>query len=63
MVLGLLLITATGMIIDTIDNIMEAKHLDCPPFRIDFAAQQKLFLQLRRMLPPTTLSSRMCKTF
>ncbi len=35
-VLGLPLITATGMIINTIDNVVEAKHLDCPPFRIDF---------------------------
>ncbi len=36
MVLGLPLITATSMIIDTIDNVVEAKHLICPPFRIDF---------------------------
>jgi hypothetical protein len=35
-VLGLPLITATGMIIDTVNNIVEAKHLYCPPFRIDF---------------------------
>jgi hypothetical protein len=36
MVLGLPLITATRMIIDTVDNVVEAKHLDCPPFRINF---------------------------
>jgi hypothetical protein len=24
------------MIIDTVDNVVEAKHLNCPPFRIDF---------------------------
>jgi hypothetical protein len=42
MVLGLLLITATNMIIDTtIDNIVEAKHLNCPPFRIDFRRATK----------------------
>jgi hypothetical protein len=35
-VLGLPLITAAGMIIDTIDNVVEAKHLDCPLFKIDF---------------------------
>ncbi len=35
-VLGLPLITATSMIIDTVDNVVEAKHLNCPPFRIDF---------------------------
>ncbi len=35
-VLGLPLITATGMIIDIVDNIVEAKHLDCPPFPINF---------------------------
>jgi hypothetical protein len=41
MVLGLLLITATGMIIDTVNNVMEAKHLDCPPFRINFCCTTK----------------------
>ncbi len=35
-VLGLPLITATGMIIDTVGNVAEAKHLHCPPFLIDF---------------------------
>jgi hypothetical protein len=40
-VLGLPLITATGMIIDTIDNIVEVKHLDCPPFRTGFCHAAK----------------------
>ncbi len=29
------------MIINTIDNIVEAKHLDCPPFRINFCRTTK----------------------
>ncbi len=40
-VLGLPLTTATGMIIDTIDNIMEVKHLDCPPLRTNFCHATK----------------------
>jgi hypothetical protein len=36
MVLGLPLIKATRMIIDFIDKVVEAKHLDCPPFPINF---------------------------
>ncbi len=35
-VLGLLLIKATGMVIDMNDNVVEVKHLDCPPFNIEF---------------------------
>jgi len=35
------LITATGMIIDYIDNVVEAKHLDCPPFKIEFLRATK----------------------
>jgi hypothetical protein len=35
-VLGLPLITATDMVIDIIDNVVDAKYLDCPPFPIDF---------------------------
>jgi len=62
-VLGLPLITATGMIIDYIDNVVEAKHLDCPPFKIGFAAQRNTFPQLMMMLPLTTLNSRMCMAF
>ena len=40
-VLGLPLITATGMVIDYIDNVVEAKHLDCPPFKIEFRRATK----------------------
>jgi hypothetical protein len=29
------------MIIDTVNNVMEAKRLDCPPFRIDFCRTMK----------------------
>ncbi len=29
------------MIINTINNIVEAKHLDCPPFRINFCCTKK----------------------
>jgi hypothetical protein len=41
MVLGLRLITATGMIINTVSNNVEAKHLDCHPFRINFCRTTK----------------------
>ncbi len=41
MFLGLPLITATSMIINTINNVVEAKHLDCPPFKIDFCCATK----------------------
>jgi hypothetical protein len=40
-VLGLPLITATGMIIDFVDKVVEAKNLDCPPFKIDFRLAAK----------------------
>jgi hypothetical protein len=40
-VLGLPLIKATGMIIDFIDKVVKAKHLDCPPFPIDFRRAMK----------------------
>jgi hypothetical protein len=40
-VLGLPLITATSMIISTVNNAVEAKHLDCPPFLIDFCGATK----------------------
>jgi hypothetical protein len=41
MVLGLPLITATGMIINFINNVVDAKHLDCPPFPIEFCCAMK----------------------
>jgi hypothetical protein len=49
-VLGLLLIIAMGMIINFVDEVVEAKCLDCPPLKIDFAAQQNLSLQLMTRL-------------
>jgi hypothetical protein len=36
MIIGLPFIKATGMILDFIDNVAECKHLDCPPFPMDF---------------------------
>jgi hypothetical protein len=35
-VLSLPLITATGMIIDVVDEVVETKNLECPPFKINF---------------------------
>jgi hypothetical protein len=43
-VLGLPLITATSMIIDFINSVVEAKHLDCPPFPFDFCCAMKTIL-------------------
>jgi hypothetical protein len=31
-IIGLPFIKATGMIVDTVDNVVEAKHLVCKPF-------------------------------
>ena len=41
MVLGVPLITATSKIINTIDNVVEAKNLDCPPFPLNFCHAAK----------------------
>ncbi len=46
MVLGLLLITATGMIINTIENVAEAKHLVCPPFKTGFCCTTENILAI-----------------
>jgi hypothetical protein len=35
-ILGLPFQVATGMVIDLVDNVVECKSLDCPPFTIDF---------------------------
>jgi hypothetical protein len=35
-ILGLPFQVATGMVIDLVDNIVECKSLDCPPFTINF---------------------------
>jgi hypothetical protein len=40
-IIGLPFIKATGMIIDTVDNIVEVKHLVCEPFPIDFCRATK----------------------
>ncbi len=40
-VLGLPLITITGMILDFNDNVVQAKHFNCPPFPIDFCHATK----------------------
>jgi hypothetical protein len=36
MIIGLPFIKATGMILDFVDDVAECKHLDCPPFPVDF---------------------------
>jgi len=35
-IIGLPFIKATGMILDFVDDVAECKHLDCPPFSMDF---------------------------
>jgi hypothetical protein len=41
LILGLPFIKATGMIIDFIDNVCDAKHLICEPFPIDYCRATK----------------------
>jgi hypothetical protein len=41
LILGLPFIKATGMIVDFIDNVCDAKHLVCDPFPIDFRRATK----------------------
>ena len=41
LILGLPFIKATGMIVDFIDNVCQAKHLLCDPFPIDFRKATK----------------------
>jgi hypothetical protein len=43
-VLDLPLIIAPGMIINFVDKVVEAKRLDCPPFKIDFCRATKTIL-------------------
>jgi hypothetical protein len=38
---GLPLITATGMVINIVDNIVDTKYLNCPPFPINFFCTTK----------------------
>jgi hypothetical protein len=40
-IIGLPFITGTGMVIDTVDNVIEAKHLVCQPFPIEFRRATK----------------------
>jgi hypothetical protein len=35
-IIGLSFIEATGMILDFVEGMAECKHLDCPPFPIDY---------------------------
>jgi hypothetical protein len=35
-ILGLPFMLGTGMILNLVDNLAECKHLDCPPFPIDY---------------------------
>ncbi len=53
MVLGLPLITATGMIIDFVDDVVEAKNLECPPFKINFWRAAKTVPANHKEVPTT----------
>jgi hypothetical protein len=53
MVLGLLLITTTGMIINFVDKVVEAKHLNCPPFKIDSCCATKTIPAIDDRAPTT----------
>jgi hypothetical protein len=53
MVLGLLLIIATGMIINFVDKLVEAKRLECPLFKIDFFHATKTIPATDSMAPTT----------
>ena len=35
-IIGLPFMKATGMIMDLVDEVVECKYLDCPPFPVDF---------------------------
>jgi hypothetical protein len=51
-IIGLPFITATGMITDTVDNVVKAKHLVCEPFPIEFVVQQNMYLPFPITVPP-----------
>jgi hypothetical protein len=55
-VLGLPLITVTGMILDLDfnDNVVQAKNLDCPPFPIDFCRTMKTIPAIKDDKGPKT---------
>ncbi len=52
-VLGLPLITATGMIIDFADKVVKTKNLECPPFKIDFRHATKTVPANHTKVPTT----------
>ncbi len=52
-VLGLPLITASGMVIDFVDEVVEAKNLDCPPFKINFRRAAKTVPATESKAPTT----------
>ena len=53
-VLGLPLITTTGMILNFNDNVVQAKNLDCPPFPIDFCCATKTISAIKDNKDPKT---------
>jgi hypothetical protein len=53
-VLGLPLITATRMILDFNDNVVQAKNLDCPHFPIDFCRATKTIPAIKDSGDPKT---------
>jgi hypothetical protein len=52
-ILGLPLIIATGMIINFVDKVVEAKRLNCPPFKIDFRRATKTIPATDNKAPTT----------
>jgi hypothetical protein len=52
-VLGLPLIITTGMIIDFVDKVVEAKHFDYPPFKINFCHTTKTIPAIESKAPTT----------
>jgi hypothetical protein len=53
-VLGLQLITTTGMILDFNDNVVQAKNLDCPPSPIDLCHTTKTIPAIKDDKDPKT---------
>ena len=53
-VLDLPLITATSMILNFNDNVVQAKNLDCPPFPIDFCCATKTISAIKDNKDPKT---------
>jgi hypothetical protein len=53
-VLGLPLISTTGMILDFVDNVVQANYLDCPLFKIEFCGAMKTVRAPQDDEAPTT---------